>query len=81
MDKLISIEDNRPEDVRWLLSLSEPELDLLITLKELALQRAKVIGLENLANKFDLKILRALSQGKLKEERKKREKRTTAMHT
>ncbi|XP_074286494.1 uncharacterized protein LOC141611773 isoform X2 [Silene latifolia] len=61
MDKLVSIGDNRPEDVRWLLSLSEPELDLVISLKELALQRAKVVGHENLAYKFDLKILRALS--------------------
>ena len=33
---------------------------MLISLKLLVLQRAKVIGHEELANKFDLKTLRAL---------------------
>ncbi|GAB4845692.1 hypothetical protein Ancab_039095 [Ancistrocladus abbreviatus] len=53
-------DNNRPEDVRWLYSLSESELDMLLSLKELALQRAKVIGHEDLAEKFDLKMLRGL---------------------
>ncbi|XP_057488559.1 uncharacterized protein LOC130774499 isoform X2 [Actinidia eriantha] len=52
--------DNRIEDVRWLCSLSESELDMLISLKMLIRQRAKVVGHEALAKKFDLKMLRAL---------------------
>ncbi|KAB1222155.1 hypothetical protein CJ030_MR2G002667 [Morella rubra] len=51
---------NRLEDVSWLCSLSESELDLLISLKMLVLQRAKIIGHDNLAENFDLKMLRAL---------------------
>ncbi|KAI9197712.1 hypothetical protein LWI28_002930 [Acer negundo] len=51
---------NRIEDASWLCSLSESELDMLISLKLLVLQRAKIIGHEDLANKFDLKMLRAL---------------------
>ncbi|XP_044495680.1 uncharacterized protein LOC123218326 [Mangifera indica] len=51
---------NRIEDVSWLCSLSESELDMLISLKLLVLQRAKIIGHEELAEKFDLKMLRAL---------------------
>ncbi|KAK2982254.1 hypothetical protein RJ640_016384 [Escallonia rubra] len=50
----------RIEDVHWLCSLSESELDLLISLKQMVLQRAKPIGHESLAKKFDLKMLRAL---------------------
>ncbi|KAL7603175.1 hypothetical protein Lser_V15G15813 [Lactuca serriola] len=53
--------DNRIEDVRWLCSLSESELDLLVSLKEMAIQRASFIGHESLANNFDLKKLRDLS--------------------
>ncbi|OIT00801.1 PREDICTED: uncharacterized protein LOC109229238 isoform X2 [Nicotiana attenuata] len=53
--------NNRIEDVRWLCSLTESEIDLLIGLKVLIQQRAKKIGHESLANKFDLKTLRALS--------------------
>ncbi|XP_075079077.1 uncharacterized protein LOC107771357 isoform X2 [Nicotiana tabacum] len=51
---------DRIEDVRWLCSLTESEIDLLIGLKVLIQQRAKKIGHESLANKFDLKTLRAL---------------------
>ncbi|KAJ4981021.1 hypothetical protein NE237_031858 [Protea cynaroides] len=51
---------NRPEDVCWLYSLSDSELDLLISLKMLAIHRAKIIGHEVLADKFDLKMLRGL---------------------
>ncbi|KAH9795809.1 spc97/spc98 family of spindle pole body (sbp) component [Citrus sinensis] len=58
MNEILS--KNRVEDVSWLCSLSESELDMLISLKLLVLQRAKVIGHEELANKFDLKALRAL---------------------
>lgn len=53
--------DNRIEDVRWLCSLSESELDLLISLKEMAIRRASFIGHGSLSNKFDLKMLRGLS--------------------
>ncbi|KAJ8759289.1 hypothetical protein K2173_006809 [Erythroxylum novogranatense] len=52
--------DNSLEDVNWLCSLSESELDLLVSLKQMVLKRAKVIGHEELAKRFDLKILRAL---------------------
>ncbi|KAL5975678.1 hypothetical protein ACLOJK_020004 [Asimina triloba] len=62
-----------PEDVAWLSSLSESELDMLISLKKLAIQRAKVIGHEKLADKFDLKMLRALG-GMLLEYMKERAK-------
>ncbi|KAJ0016642.1 hypothetical protein Pint_11591 [Pistacia integerrima] len=54
------LSENRIEDVSWLCSLSESELDMLISLKVLVLQRAKIIGHEELAEKFDLKMLRAL---------------------
>ncbi|XP_019250159.1 PREDICTED: uncharacterized protein LOC109229238 isoform X3 [Nicotiana attenuata] len=54
--------NNRIEDVRWLCSLTESEIDLLIGLKVLIQQRAKKIGHESLANKFDLKTLRALNE-------------------
>ncbi|RWR84946.1 Spc97 / Spc98 family of spindle pole body SBP component [Cinnamomum micranthum f. kanehirae] len=50
----------RPEDVAWLSSLSDTELDMLISLKKLVIQRAKVTDYENLADKFDVKMLRAL---------------------
>lgn len=55
------LKNNRIEDVQWLCSLSESELDIVISLKQLAMRRAKVIGHESLAAKFDLKMLRALS--------------------
>lgn len=51
---------NDPEDVSWLCSLSESELDMLIGIKNLVIQRTRVIGREHLANKFDLKMLRAI---------------------
>ncbi|CAN0854920.1 hypothetical protein LINGRAHAP2_LOCUS6061 [Linum grandiflorum] len=54
------IENSRIEDVQWLCSLSESELDVLISLKKLVIQRAKAIGHEELAGKFDLQLLRAL---------------------
>ncbi|XP_022156102.1 uncharacterized protein LOC111023068 [Momordica charantia] len=54
------LKDNRIEDVSWLCSLSESELDMLISIKMLVLQRAKMIGHEALAEKFDLKTLRAI---------------------
>ena len=34
--------------------------DMLISLKKLVIQRSKVTGYENLADKFDVKMLRAL---------------------
>ncbi|KAK3430468.1 hypothetical protein EUGRSUZ_E02022 [Eucalyptus grandis] len=54
------LENNSVEDVAWLCSLSESELDLLMGLKTLALQRARGIGREHLAEKFDLKMLRSM---------------------
>ncbi|XP_050370665.1 uncharacterized protein LOC126788693 [Argentina anserina] len=56
-----NIGPNRVEHVSWLRSLSEPELDLLISLKKLVLQRARMMGKKELADKFDLKVLRALA--------------------
>ncbi|KAJ9168577.1 hypothetical protein P3X46_020080 [Hevea brasiliensis] len=53
--------NNRLEDVRWLCTLSESELDMLISLKMLVIQRAKVLGHKQLAMKFDLKMLRILA--------------------
>ncbi|KAK9285355.1 hypothetical protein L1049_024546 [Liquidambar formosana] len=52
--------NNQLEDVSWLCSLSESELDMLICLKKLVIQRAKIIGCNVLAEKFDLKMLRAI---------------------
>ncbi|XP_060196523.1 uncharacterized protein LOC132625911 [Lycium barbarum] len=73
-EQMAILGNNRIEDVRWLCSLTESELDLLIGLKVLIQQRAKKIRHESLANKFDLKTLRALSfilmenlKGKLKD--------------
>ncbi|KAG5628694.1 hypothetical protein H5410_000411 [Solanum commersonii] len=61
-EQMAILGNNRIEDVRWLCSLTESELDLLIGLKVLIQQRAKKIGHKSLANKFDLKTLRALSE-------------------
>ncbi|KAG5249517.1 Spc97 / Spc98 family of spindle pole body component [Salix suchowensis] len=52
--------DDSPEDIRWLCNLSESELDTLIRLKSLILHRAKVLGHDELAKKFDLPTLRAV---------------------
>ncbi|KAG7590844.1 hypothetical protein ISN44_As07g029540 [Arabidopsis suecica] len=61
MDELSQIlKNNRTDDLTWFCSLSESELDLLISLKKLAIQRAKISGHQELADKFDLKLLRAL---------------------
>ncbi|XP_050231193.1 uncharacterized protein LOC126680182 [Mercurialis annua] len=59
MDEILG--NNSIEDVSWLCLLSESELDMLISLKMLVIQRAKVIGHGELASKFDLKMLRALA--------------------
>ncbi|KAH7512128.1 hypothetical protein FEM48_Zijuj12G0057700 [Ziziphus jujuba var. spinosa] len=48
------------EELGWLCSLSESELDMLICLKLLVLHCATMIGDEELAQKFDLKMLRAI---------------------
>ncbi|KAK4743122.1 hypothetical protein SAY87_001123 [Trapa incisa] len=52
--------NNSIEDVSWLCQLSESELDFLMSLKALVIQRAKVVKCEELVNNFDLKTLRAL---------------------
>ncbi|KGN53863.2 hypothetical protein Csa_019174 [Cucumis sativus] len=54
------LKNKRIEGISWLCSLSESELDLLISIKMLVLQRAKAVGHENLAEKFDLKMQRAI---------------------
>ncbi|CAN7000015.1 unnamed protein product, partial [Brassica oleracea var. botrytis] len=54
------LKNNRTQDISWLCSLSEPELDLLISLKKLAIQRAETTDHYELADHFDLKLLRAL---------------------
>ncbi|XP_050231344.1 uncharacterized protein LOC126680286 [Mercurialis annua] len=59
MDEILG--NNSIEDVRWLCSLSESELDMLISLRMLIIQRAKKIGHGGFASKFDLKMLRALA--------------------
>ncbi|KAK1313576.1 hypothetical protein QJS10_CPA06g01938 [Acorus calamus] len=51
----------RSEDLEWLSLLSESEIDFLITIKQLAVQKAEVIGHKEIAAKFDVRILRALS--------------------
>nr|XP_023885000.1 uncharacterized protein LOC111997162 isoform X2 [Quercus suber] len=48
------------DEVEEILGRNRPEDDMLISLKMLVLQRAKVIGHESLAKKFDLKMLRAM---------------------
>ncbi|GAB2289511.1 hypothetical protein Dimus_023821 [Dionaea muscipula] len=48
------------DDRKWLYSLSESEIEFLVTLKKLAFQRAKAIGHANWADRFDLKMLRFL---------------------
>ncbi|XP_057735038.1 uncharacterized protein LOC130950530 isoform X4 [Arachis stenosperma] len=48
----------------WLCSLSELEIDMLISLKLLIFQRAKTIGYADLAKKFNLKIIRAIDTDK-----------------
>ncbi|KAH6814862.1 hypothetical protein C2S51_023880 [Perilla frutescens var. frutescens] len=50
--------NNDIDDVRWLCSLTESELDLLMGLKNLVKMRAKKIGREDLTMKFDLHMLR-----------------------
>ncbi|PWA64693.1 Spc97/Spc98 [Artemisia annua] len=42
---------NRVEDIRWLCSLSESELDLLISVKKMAIQRSSFIEQHFLSDK------------------------------
>ncbi|KAG9455634.1 hypothetical protein H6P81_000142 [Aristolochia fimbriata] len=60
MDRGEEIGNCRPEDVAWLSTLSESEIDLLVSLKKLVIQRANVIDNEKLIENFDLKMLRSL---------------------
>ncbi|KAG2404722.1 uncharacterized protein HKW66_Vig0116440 [Vigna angularis] len=48
------------EDVAWLCSLQESEIDMLVGLKLLIIQRAKMIGCKQMADKFNLKMIRAI---------------------
>ncbi|KAJ0967822.1 hypothetical protein J5N97_024739 [Dioscorea zingiberensis] len=50
----------RLEDAQWISTLSEFELDLLITLKELVIKRAKHAGVKDLGERFDLRMIRVL---------------------
>ncbi|KAK6144073.1 hypothetical protein DH2020_020893 [Rehmannia glutinosa] len=61
MDAKTVLGNNDIDDVRWLCSLTDSELDLLMGLKNMVNMRAKKIGHEALAKKFDLRMLRALS--------------------
>ncbi|XP_057431804.1 uncharacterized protein LOC130724555 isoform X2 [Lotus japonicus] len=61
MVELDNSSETRVEDVAWLCSLSESEIDMLISLKLLIIRRAKMIGCKELANKFDLKMLRVIA--------------------
>ncbi|PNX94542.1 Spc97/Spc98 family of spindle pole body (SBP) component [Trifolium pratense] len=53
--------ETRVQDVAWVCSLSESEMDFLISLKLLITQRAERIGCKNLADRFDLKTIRAIA--------------------
>ncbi|MED6196873.1 hypothetical protein PIB30_051349 [Stylosanthes scabra] len=55
-------QDNKSgvECIGWLCSLSEPEIDMLISLKLLIIQRTKMTGYVDLEEKFNLKIIRAI---------------------
>ncbi|KAL2336473.1 hypothetical protein Fmac_010919 [Flemingia macrophylla] len=53
--------ETRVEDVAWLCSLSESEIDMLFSLKLLIIQRAKMICSKELANKFNLRVIRAIA--------------------
>ncbi|KAI9072311.1 hypothetical protein K1719_045724 [Acacia pycnantha] len=52
---------DRSEDVSWLCSLSEAEIDMLVNLKLCIIHRAEMIGHEELVKKFNLKVLRAIA--------------------
>ncbi|CAJ1932586.1 unnamed protein product [Sphenostylis stenocarpa] len=54
--------ETRVEDIAWLCSLSESEIDVLISLKLLIIQRAKMIGCKEMAKKFNLKMIRAIGR-------------------
>ncbi|XP_076912131.1 uncharacterized protein LOC143570343 [Bidens hawaiensis] len=70
-DKMLG--KNRIEDVRWLCSLSKSELDVLVSLKKLAIRaqysilknkrtrKVSIIKRKSLSKKVDLKMLRDLS--------------------
>uniref|UniRef100_A0A0D9VV26 Gamma-tubulin complex component n=1 Tax=Leersia perrieri TaxID=77586 RepID=A0A0D9VV26_9ORYZ len=51
---------SRQQDSRWLRTLSEPELDLLISLKDLAMAYTANASLSVLGHDYDLRTLRAL---------------------
>ncbi|CAL5040640.1 unnamed protein product [Urochloa decumbens] len=68
-------------DTRWLQTLSEPELGLMISLKELAVTRASNAGHPDLADKvFHLRALRALAFVLL-EESKERLRQASSINT
>ncbi|EPS64573.1 hypothetical protein M569_10210, partial [Genlisea aurea] len=50
--------DNDVDDVHWLCSLSESEIDLLIALKSVIKNCAEATGQHDLASKFNLRMVR-----------------------
>ncbi|XP_073226006.1 uncharacterized protein [Cicer arietinum] len=58
--ELDKISETRVQDVAWLCSLSQSEIDMLISLKLLISKRATKIGCKKLADQFDLKMLRGI---------------------
>ncbi|XP_073147427.1 uncharacterized protein [Henckelia pumila] len=60
MDKQSVLGNNDMDDVLWLCSLTESELNLLMGLKNLVRFRAEKIDHKDLVEKFDLKMLRTL---------------------
>ncbi|XP_047977979.1 uncharacterized protein LOC125219929 isoform X2 [Salvia hispanica] len=61
MDAKRVLGNNDIDDVRWLCSLTDSELDLLISLKNMVKMRADKIGHGALAKKFNLHMLWAFS--------------------
>lgn len=73
MTKDVRLGKHRIEDIRWLCSLSDSELDLVISLKKMANRRQSLIlktkstqnepvtSHKSLSKKFDLKMLRDLT--------------------
>ncbi|XP_004515022.1 uncharacterized protein [Cicer arietinum] len=59
--ELDKISETRVQDVAWLCSLSQSEIDMLISLKLLIIKRATKIGCKKLADQFDLKMLRGIA--------------------
>ncbi|CAK8564308.1 unnamed protein product [Lathyrus sativus] len=53
--------ETRLQDIDWICSLSESQIDFMVSLKLLITKRAERIGCKNLADRFDLKTIRAIA--------------------